>query len=156
MKPDIQTKNADLAIIDCGVAEYDEILAQQMRLHEQRQSDEIADTVLVVEHQPVITLGARQSANRLLATPDQLAQQGIHCVQIRRGGGTTAHNPGQLVFYPILDLRVRGLGHRPPPGSCLAVVVRSPSGVCLGRGRTDHGAGVVCVPLRVARRRADR
>ena len=110
MKPDNQTDRRTLAIIDCGIADYDEILTQQNTLHEQRQAGEIGDTVLIVEHTPVITLGARQSANRLLTNPDDLAQHGIHCVQIRRGGGTTAHNPGQLVFYPILDLRVRALG----------------------------------------------
>ena len=87
-----------------------EILKQQNTLHEQRQAGEIPDTVLMVEHTPVITLGARQSANRLLTKPEDLARQDIHCVQIRRGGGTTAHNPGQLVFYPILDLGARGLG----------------------------------------------
>jgi len=110
MKPDNQAHKQDLAIVDCGVAGYDEILTQQNTLHEQRQAGEIPDTVLIVEHTPVITLGARQSANRLLTRPENLAQQGIHCVQIRRGGGTTAHNPGQLVFYPILDLGARGLG----------------------------------------------
>lgn len=110
MKTDNQSSEKDLVIIDCGLAEYDEILTQQNALHEQRQAGEISDTVLMVEHAPVITLGARQSANRLLTQPDSLLRQGIHCVKIRRGGGTTAHNPGQLVFYPILDLGARGLG----------------------------------------------
>ncbi|MCH7558658.1 MAG: lipoyl(octanoyl) transferase LipB [Planctomycetes bacterium] len=52
-----------------------------------------------------MTLGARQSTNKLLADRDDLAQRHIDVVDIRRGGGTTAHNPGQLVFYPILNLR---------------------------------------------------
>jgi lipoyl(octanoyl) transferase len=110
MKSDNQAQKGDLTVIDCRVAEFDEVLLQQNTLHEQRQAGKIPDTVLIVEHTPVITLGARQSANRLLTDPDELARQGIHCVQIRRGGGTTAHNPGQLVFYPILDLHARGLG----------------------------------------------
>jgi lipoyl(octanoyl) transferase len=110
MKPDNQTKESGLTVTDCGIAGYDEVLSQQNRLHEQRQAGEIPDSVLLVEHTPVITLGARQSANRLLTDPDELARHGIHCVQIRRGGGTTAHNPGQLVFYPILDLGARALG----------------------------------------------
>jgi len=110
MKQGDQAKKEDLTVIDCGIAGYDEILKQQNELHEKRQAGEIPDTVLIVEHPPVITLGARQTANRLLANPDELAQQGIHCVQIRRGGGATAHNPGQLVFYPILDLHARALG----------------------------------------------
>jgi lipoic acid synthetase len=58
----------------------------------------------------VITLGARQSANKLLIERDKLTERGIDVVEIRRGGGTTAHNPGQIVFYPILNLQQRRLG----------------------------------------------
>jgi lipoate-protein ligase B len=61
--------------------------------------------VLVVEHPPVITLGARQSANKLLVGAEELSRRQVDVVQIRRGGGATAHNPGQLVFYPILQLQ---------------------------------------------------
>jgi lipoate-protein ligase B len=50
-------------------------------------------------------LGARKSANKLLVSPDELTRHGIDLVEIRRGGGATAHNPGQLVFYPILHLQ---------------------------------------------------
>jgi lipoyl(octanoyl) transferase len=110
MKPGDQSKESRLTVTDCGISGYDEVLGQQNRLHEERHTGLVPDTVLIVEHTPVITLGARQSANKLLTDPDELAQQGIHCVQIRRGGGTTAHNPGQLVFYPILDLGARALG----------------------------------------------
>jgi len=98
-----------LHIIDCGLADYREVLARQHELCEQRRRDEIPDTVLIVEHPPVITLGARRSANKLLVDRDELARRGIDVVEIRRGGGTTAHNPGQLVFYPILHLQHLGL-----------------------------------------------
>ncbi len=94
-----------LHIIDCGLADYREALQLQHQLREKRRRGEIPDTVLIVEHSPVITLGARQSANKLLADRKDLAQRHIDVVDIRRGGGTTAHNPGQLVFYPILNLR---------------------------------------------------
>jgi len=99
-----------LHVIDCGLADYREVLAHQHELCEQRHRDEIPDTVLIVEHPPVITLGARRSANKLLVDRDELARRGIDVVEIRRGGGTTAHNPGQLVFYPILHLQHLGLG----------------------------------------------
>jgi len=98
-----------LVVRDCGLAPYREVLALQQQLQEQRRAGSIADTVLIVEHPPVITLGARKSANKLLASPEELAQRGIDVVEIRRGGGTTAHNPGQLVFYPILHLQELGL-----------------------------------------------
>ncbi len=99
-----------LRIIDCGLADYREILQLQLQMQEKRRLGEIQNTVLIVEHPPVITLGARQSANILLANRDDLTQKHIDVVNIRRGGGTTAHNPGQLVFYPILNLQELNLG----------------------------------------------
>ncbi len=94
-----------LQIRDCGMADYREILELQHKLAEQRKKDEIGDTILIVEHQPVITLGARQSANNLITEQEKLKAQGIDVVETRRGGGVTAHNPGQIVFYPILNLQ---------------------------------------------------
>ena len=99
-----------LRIIDCGLADYREVLQLQHQLRQQRQEREISNTVLIVEHQPIITLGARQSANKLLVSTEDLATMHIDVVDIRRGGGTTAHNPGQLVFYPILNLQQLNLG----------------------------------------------
>ncbi len=96
---------AGLAVRDCGLADYREVLALQHQLQEQRRSNQIGDTVLIVEHPAVITLGARKSANKLLIGEEELARRGIDLVEIRRGGGATAHNPGQLVFYPIVHLQ---------------------------------------------------
>jgi lipoate-protein ligase B len=98
-----------LCVRDCGLAEYRGVLALQQQLQEQRREGRIGDTVLLIEHPPVITLGARQSANRLLVSGAELTRRGIDLVEIRRGGGATAHNPGQLVFYPILHLQELGL-----------------------------------------------
>ncbi|HPC95931.1 MAG TPA: lipoyl(octanoyl) transferase LipB [Sedimentisphaerales bacterium] len=105
-----RTTAAAPQVHDLGLADYREVLALQQELNEQRQAGRIGDTVLLVEHPPVITLGARRSANRLLVGPEELMRRGIDVVEIRRGGGATAHNPGQLVFYPILHLQPRGLG----------------------------------------------
>jgi len=96
-------------IRDCGLADYRQILQLQQLLREKRQQNEIQNTVLIVEHPAVITFGARQSFNRLLVDREDLAQKHIDVVDVRRGGGTTAHNPGQLVFYPILNLQKTGL-----------------------------------------------
>ena len=100
-----KTGNDSLHIHDCGVEDFRRTLELQHQLVEQRRQNEIGDTVLIVEHQPVITLGARQNANKLLIERDKLAAKGIDIVEIRRGGGATAHNPGQIVFYPILNLQ---------------------------------------------------
>ncbi len=99
-----------LCIRDLGLAAFREVLALQQALCERRRAGACEDTVLVMEHPPVITLGARKSANKLLVELEELARRGIDLVEIRRGGGTTAHNPGQLVFYPILALQPRRLG----------------------------------------------
>jgi lipoic acid synthetase len=104
------TTNRHLQIIDCGLADFQKVLQLQHELRDKRRNGKICDTVLVVEHNPVITLGARQNANKLLVNPEDLAKRHIDVVETRRGGGATAHNPGQLVFYPILHLHELGLG----------------------------------------------
>ncbi|MHC4763295.1 MAG: lipoyl(octanoyl) transferase LipB, partial [Planctomycetota bacterium] len=99
-----------LQIRDCGIADFREVLARQRQLYEERRQEKIPNTVLIVEHLPVITLGVRESANKLLVERNELKQKQIDVVDIRRGGGATAHNPGQLVFYLILNLQDFSLG----------------------------------------------
>ena len=96
---------AKLDIIDLGTQPYAEVLELQMELCQKRQQDTIDNTVLIVEHPAVITLGARKSENKLLTNEDCLRNKEIEVVRVGRGGGTTAHNPGQLVVYPIIKLK---------------------------------------------------
>ena len=105
-----ENKTRALSLVDCGSAEYRQVLTLQEQMRDQRRDGVIGDTVLIVEHPAVITLGARKNANKLLASPEELASRGIDLVEIRRGGGATAHNPGQLVFYPIFHLHELGFG----------------------------------------------
>jgi len=106
----IETGRSPLKIRDCELGEYRQILQLQHELNEKRRRNEIPNTCLIVEHPTVITLGARQSFNKLLVSREELKQKHIDVVEIRRGGGTTAHNPGQLVLYPIMHLQQLGLG----------------------------------------------
>lgn len=76
----------------------------QEALHGARLRDEIPDTVLFLEHAPVVTLGRRGRQNFLLASPAVLAERGVDLVHSSRGGDVTYHAPGQLVMYPILKL----------------------------------------------------
>jgi len=98
-----------LHIYDCYLADYHRILTLQHRLHHDRLAGRIPDTILLLEHHSVITCGARRTANKLLYSHHQLQAHNIDLVHVRRGGGTTAHNPGQLLCYPILDLRKHAL-----------------------------------------------
>lgn len=90
-----------------GRLEYDAALAQQRALVEERRAGAVGDLLLLVEHPPVITLGARNrvSASHIVATPDELAEAGVSVHEAGRGGDVTYHGPGQLVGYPIIDLR---------------------------------------------------
>lgn len=106
----IQTDTVPLTIRDCGLIPYAEALALQMQLCADRQADAIANTVLIVEHPPVITLGARKTENKLKTDESAILASGIELLTVGRGGGTTAHNPGQLVFYPIIKLKSLALG----------------------------------------------
>ena len=90
-----------------GRVDYDAALELQRALVEDRRAGRIGDTLLLLEHPPVITLGVRTrgaSAN-IRATPDELAAAGVLVRESGRGGDVTYHGPGQLVGYPIFDLR---------------------------------------------------
>jgi len=90
-----------------GLVEYGAGLELQAGLVEERRSGAIGDTLLLLEHPPVITLGVKtrgQHAN-IVASPEILAAEGVSVFETGRGGDITYHGPGQLVGYPILDLR---------------------------------------------------
>jgi lipoyl(octanoyl) transferase len=90
-----------------GLMAYEEALALQRELVEERRANRIPDLLLLLEHPPVITLGVRSEVSRanVVATSERLAELGIAVHETGRGGDVTYHGPGQLVGYPILDLR---------------------------------------------------
>ena len=90
---------------DLGLMPYSEAWEIQHSLSGRRKLGEIPDQLLIVEHPPVITMGTNGHDENLLTSPEQLAALGIHFERINRGGDVTFHGPGQIVGYPILDLR---------------------------------------------------
>jgi lipoate-protein ligase B len=104
-----------MTILDLGLRDYEEVWRLQKELVARRRAGEIPDTVILVEHPPVFTIG------RLTVHSSQLDSfqlsieklrtvncQTVNCLVVERGGGITFHGPGQLVGYPIVDLRGRG------------------------------------------------
>ena len=90
---------------DLGSMPYAEALSIQKTLADQRKRGEIPDHLLIVEHPHTITLGRNGHLDNLLASPDVLARTGISFHHTDRGGDITYHGPGQIVGYPIFDLR---------------------------------------------------
>ena len=94
-----------LQVLQLGSVDYSTSLKLQATLVALRKQGRIADTLLLLEHPPVITLGRNAKAQNIVARPEFLTGQGVEIFEINRGGDVTYHGPGQLVGYPIMDLR---------------------------------------------------
>ena len=95
-----------LLIADLGTMRYAEALELQRAVARDRISGAIAeDVLLLVEHPPVVTLGRSSKQKNLISSPDFLKSRGVELFEVERGGDVTFHGPGQLVGYPIIDLK---------------------------------------------------
>ena len=94
-----------LAVQHLGRVRYSSALALQQRLHQEIVAGRRGDTLLLVEHDPVITAGSQTLAENLLVPPAELCALGIDYVETGRGGDVTYHGPGQLVGYPLIALQ---------------------------------------------------
>lgn len=99
-----------LKVVHAGTVPYEIASDWQKQLHQKRVEGDVGDVLLLLEHPHVYTLGRRFNRQHLLVDEKVLAQRGIAVHEADRGGSITYHGPGQLVGYPILDLR-RGGGH---------------------------------------------
>jgi len=97
----------ELEVRRLGLVRYDDALAMQRALVEERRADRVPDLLLLLQHPPVITLGVKGDGGRanIVATDARLAKLGIEVRETGRGGDVTYHGPGQVVGYPVLDLR---------------------------------------------------
>jgi len=103
----------ELATEWLGRRPYREAWDRQRELVAARDAETGPDTLVLVEHEPVITLGRHAEASHVLASDAELAGRGIEVIRVERGGEATYHGPGQLVAYPIVHLRDRGILLRP-------------------------------------------
>lgn len=138
-------------MIDLGRIGYGPALAEQRRVHEMvvasRESvTPMVGTILLVEHDPVITVTARPGvAEHVLLTREMLAVRGIEVHETDRGGDVTYHGPGQLVVYPILDLNALGLGLHAYMRLLEEAVIRMVA-ECGLRAEREEGATGVWIP----------
>ncbi len=107
-----------------GVVPYELALKQQQILSQARAEGEIPDVLLLLQHPPVFTVGRFRGEEEIIVSPDILIREGISVFHTNRGGSITYHGPGQLVGYPILDLKEIGLGVREYIWKLEKVVIR--------------------------------
>ncbi len=125
-----------------GIVDYEEAFRLQNRLAQARGQGEIDDVLLLLQHPPVITMGKSGKAQNVLAPPAALQERKIKVIFTDRGGDVTYHGPGQLVAYPIINIREHKLS---VPGYvwCLEeVVIRLLARFGISAGRVEKLRGV--------------
>lgn len=125
-----------------GRVEYGEALALQADLVRRRRRGEVPDTLLLLEHPHVVTLGSSARDEHLLLSRDEMAARGIGLHEAGRGGDVTYHGPGQLVGYPILDLKPGRRDIHAYLRSIESVLVRALSSFGLDASREPGATGV--------------
>jgi len=97
-------------LLQLGAIDYATGLSLQQKLVALRKEEKISDVLLLLEHSPVITLGRNAKSANIVASPELLASRGVELFECDRGGDVTFHGPGQIVGYPIFDLRAFSVG----------------------------------------------
>lgn len=125
-----------------GVIEYEDALRLQNHLVQARGEGKIEDTLLLLQHPPVITMGRSGKMQNLLASETTLQEEKIQVFRTDRGGDFTYHGPGQLVTYPILDLRLLGLSVPGYVWNLEEMVIRVLARFGISAGRVEKLRGV--------------
>lgn len=156
-----------IEIIDAGLVDYDEMLLKQRALFgvmvdaKKKGMSPAKETLFLLEHNPVLTLGKHAHESNLLLPEEILSSRGVSVYRIERGGDVTFHGPGQLVAYPLIDLEAHRLGVKDYVDLLEEAVIRSvneygiegvrvagASGVWIGKGTPQErkicALGVKC------------
>lgn len=138
----ISTSKKICAAVYLGVIPYQSSLKLQQRLTPARAERSIPDVLLLLQHSPVFTIGRFRGGEDIIATAETLAQEGIAVFHTNRGGGITYHGPGQLVGYPIFNLKETGLGVREYIWKLEEVIIRLLSALGIQGDRVADYPGV--------------
>lgn len=148
----------ELDVYRFGTLVYSEALSLQKELHAQIISGERSSSLLLLEHAPVITLGKHANTDDVLVSMEHLDQAGIALEKVDRGGEATAHEPGQLIIYPLLDLKLFNLGAKAFVNKLEDVIIELLADYSISGHRDEHFPGVwvglekVCsVGIRISR-----
>jgi lipoate-protein ligase B len=129
-------------VYQLGLIEYDAATLLQRILLHQRLDEEISDILLLMEHPPTITIGRSGKLDNILASQEELSRENISLFFSDRGGDVTYHGPGQLVGYPILNLKERDRDIHKYVRDLEEVILRTLSSFCITANRDKSHAGV--------------
>lgn len=125
-----------------GLVEYGKAYQMQIEFHQRRVQGEIEDTLILLEHPPTITVGKNGKLENVLVSNDSLEKEGVTLFFTNRGGDVTYHGPGQLVIYPIIDLRDRCKDVHKYVHDLEEVVIRTVKDLSIDASRDENHAGV--------------
>ena len=137
-------KNLSFDLMDIGQCRYIPALELQEELVAKRKAGDICDTLIIVEHEPVFTLGRNAKDENVLLPRKEIEKLGVDVVDIGRGGDVTYHGPGQIVAYPILDLNALGKGVLWYINSLEEIIINvlADFGITAEGGREDRGVWI--------------
>lgn len=129
-------------VLDLGLVSYEKAYDLQRRLHKFRREGRIDDVLILLEHEPVVTIGRGGKRDNILVSEELLQSKGIRVFEIDRGGDVTLHCPGQLVGYPILDLKIHGKNIHRYLRNLEEVIIRSLKVYGINGQRIENHTGV--------------
>ncbi len=129
-------------VVRLGLVDYEKAYSFQKDLLERRIRGEVPDTLILLEHEPVFTVGRSGSAENILLTDEERIAEGIDLREVDRGGDVTYHGPGQVVAYPVFDLNGYGKDVHRFIRSLEEVIIRVLNGYGLGARRIAGFTGV--------------
>ena len=137
-------------ILDLGLIDYEKAYRIQKEFVNKRKIGEIDDSILFAEHDAVFTIGRSGREDNLLACPDFLKKNNIKVLRVDRGGDITFHGPGQLLIYPIIDLRTRGSDLHQYLRDLEEAVIKFLSGYSITAERLEGKTGVWVAGKKIA------